>query len=133
MIQLIKMQKQAKARRESEIQKTRMRTTMTKMTIKSKTENESRVTPLFLPLTNPNVHPPTTHTAFVIHIYPPSSLCALFMGTESHLTPPPHPCIPQFHCRTLFMYCRVRTLGLVSSFGSVFLIFSVVQPAGHGF
>lgn len=48
-----------------------------------------------------------------------------------HLTHPTAPrfsgspalSIPQFHCRSLFMYSRVRTLGLVSSFGSVLLIF----------
>lgn len=113
------------------------------------------------PPTNPNVHPPTTRTAFVIHVYPPSSELFLWGKTVPdgwakwscppppppllffsphwnweppntlHLTHPTAPrfsgspalSIPQFHCRPLFMYSRVRTLGLVSSFGSVLLIF----------
>lgn len=141
-----------------------MRTTTTTMktTIKSKTENESLPSYPSSP-TNPNVRPPTTHTAFVIHVYPPSPPPALssfygarlyrmggpsgaatpfffpsppYHGTESHPTPSTSPTptaqrfsgspalsIPQFHCRSLFMYSRVRTLGLVSSFGSVLLIF----------
>ena len=67
---------------------------------------------------------------------PPSFFLPPPQGTESHPTPSTSPTprpprfsgspalsIPQFHCRSLFMYSRVRTLGLVSSFGSVLLIF----------
>lgn len=132
-----------------------MRTTTTMTTIKSKTENKSL--PSYLPFpTNLNVSPSSTRTAFVIHVYPPSS--ELFYGArlyrmggpsgaaplfslmelratppaqQPHLTQPTAPrfsgspplSIPQFHCQSLFMYSRVRTLGLVSSFGSVLLIF----------
>lgn len=132
-------------------------TTTMKTTIKSKTENESLPSYPSSP-TNPNVRPPTTRTAFVIHVYPPSSELFLWGKTVPdgwakwscpqpplfflppwnweppntlHLTHPTAPrfsgspalSIPQFHCRSLFMYSCVRTLGLVSSFGSVLLIF----------
>lgn len=65
-------QKLAKARRESETQRMRTRTMMMKTTTKSKAESKS------LPCypsstTNPNVRPPSARTAFVIHVYPPSS------------------------------------------------------------
>lgn len=128
--------------------------TMMKMTIRSKTENRSLPSYPSSP-TNPNVCPPTTHTVFVIHVYPSSS--ALFLWgktvpdgwaewschtlffpppswTESHQTPSTSPTprprgsqaaqhstislsIPLY-----VMYSRVRTLGVVSSFGSVLLI-----------
>uniref|UniRef100_A0A7N8X5T3 Uncharacterized protein n=1 Tax=Mastacembelus armatus TaxID=205130 RepID=A0A7N8X5T3_9TELE len=89
--------------------KMRMRTTKTR--IKSETENESLPSYPFSP-TNPNIRPSTT---------------PLFMGQDctgwvGRLELPPLS-IPQFRCRPLFMYFRVRTLGLVSSFGSVLLIF----------
>uniref|UniRef100_A0AAQ5ZCW5 Uncharacterized protein n=1 Tax=Amphiprion ocellaris TaxID=80972 RepID=A0AAQ5ZCW5_AMPOC len=107
-------QKLAKARRESEIQRTMTTTTMTTTTIKTLFMGQDCtgwVGRVELP---PPPHPPTPSTQH----------------------PPPHPThgpprfsgspplsIPQFHCRSLFMYSRVRTLGLVSSFGSVLLIF----------
>uniref|UniRef100_A0A8D0CPR5 Uncharacterized protein n=1 Tax=Sander lucioperca TaxID=283035 RepID=A0A8D0CPR5_SANLU len=131
-------QKLAKERRESETQRMRTTMTTTTTTIKSKTENESFPSYPYSP-TNPNVRPPTTRTAFVIHVNPPalssfygtrlyrmggpSGAADPFFsphhGTESHQTPSTSP--------------TPRTLGLVSSFGSVLLIFSAVQPASHDF
>uniref|UniRef100_A0A8C2ZAE9 Uncharacterized protein n=1 Tax=Cyclopterus lumpus TaxID=8103 RepID=A0A8C2ZAE9_CYCLU len=96
-------QKLPKGRRESETQRMRTTMTMMKTTIKSKTENGS------LP-----------------H-------CTGWVGRVELFSGSPALSIPQFHCRSLFMYSCVRTLGLVSSFGSVLLIFSAVQPASHDF
>lgn len=73
-------QKLAKARRESETRRMRTTTTTMKTTIKSKTENESLPSYPSSP-TNLNVRPPTSRTAFVIHVYPPQ-LWALFMGQD---------------------------------------------------
>lgn len=53
---------------------------------------------------------------------PPNTL-HLTYPTAPRFSGSPALSIPQFHCRSLFMYSRVRTLGLVSSFGSVLLIF----------
>lgn len=71
-------QKLAKARRESETQRMTTTTTTMKTMIKSKTENESLPSYPSSP-TNPNVHPPTTRTAFVIHVYPPA-LSSFYWG-----------------------------------------------------
>lgn len=71
-------QKLAKARRESETQRMTTMTTTMKTMIKSKTENESLPSYPSSP-TNPNVHPPTTRTAFVIHVYPPA-LSSFYWG-----------------------------------------------------
>lgn len=139
----------------------KMMMTTTKTMIKSKTENESLPSCPSYP-TNPNVHPPTTHTPPCNPRLPPQ-LWALLWGKtvpdgwaewscippthpflfllspmELRATqhPPPHPnprprgsqaarhsAFHNFTVKSLFMYSRVRTLGLVSSFGSVLLIF----------